>query len=98
MDTMMALGTVHRRVLVGLLGTLVASAAFFPNAREAKAAPPSCNGLAALLLNYPGITSATSAPTGGAASYCLVNITVSNLAGPPHGYLPGQKQMIKIGI
>jgi hypothetical protein len=50
---------------------------------------------------YAGIISATSAKQGAAgpnAAYCLVNITVSDLAGPPYGYLPGQKQMINIGI
>jgi hypothetical protein len=101
MDTMTALGTIQRHVLVGLLGTLMTLAAFFPSAREAKAAPLTCSGLATLLLKYAEITSATSAvqsAAGGNASYCLVNITVSRLAGPQYGYLPGQKQKIGIAI
>jgi Tannase and feruloyl esterase len=101
MDTMTAFGTIQRRALVALLGTLMASTAFFSSAREGKAAPPTCDGLATLLLNSADITSATSAKqpaANGNAAYCLVNITVSHLAGPQNGYQPGQKQMINIGI
>jgi hypothetical protein len=43
-------------------------------------------------------TSAVQLAAGGHLSYCLVNITVSELAGQKDGYLPGQKQMINIGI
>lgn len=101
MNTITAFGTIQRRALVSLVGTLMASAAFFSSVREANAAPPNCSGLATLLLNYGDIVSATSTKqpaANGNASYCLVNITVSDLAGPQHGYLPNQKQMINIGI
>jgi hypothetical protein len=97
----MAFGTIQRRMLASLVGTLMASAAFLPSAREAKAAPPACSGLAGLMLHYGDIISATSAiqpAENGDASNCLVNITVSDLAGPRYGYLPDQKQMINIGI
>src|SRR5262249_26999156 len=60
-----------------------------------------CGGLAAQLLAGEGVSAATSAiqPAAGAdLSYCLVNITVSELAGPKDGYLLGQKQMIKVAI
>jgi tannase/feruloyl esterase len=79
----------------------MASAAFFPTVREANAAPPTCGGLATLLSSYGDIVSVTSTKqpaANGNASYCLVNITVSDLAGPQYGYLPNQKQMINIGI
>jgi hypothetical protein len=87
-------------VLVGWAATLLSSAAFIPSI--AGAAPlPKCSGLAALLLKEEGISAATSAiqPASGAnLSYCLVNITVSELSGPKDGYLPGQSQMINVGI
>ena len=101
MKTIMTSGIIQRRVVISLVGTLMTSAAFFANPSEAKAAPPNCAALAGLLLHSGDITNATSAvqPAAmGNASYCLVNITVSDLAGPEFGYQPGQKQMINIGI
>jgi hypothetical protein len=79
---------------------LMSSAAFIPSAVQA-APPPNCSGLAAQLLTNSDITSATSTvqpATGGHLSYCLVNITVSDLSGPKDGYLPGQRQQVKVGI
>jgi hypothetical protein len=76
------------------------STAFIPSI--AQAAPlPSCSGLAAQLATDEGISAATSVikpAVSPHASYCLVNITVSELSGPKDGYLPGQKQAINIGI
>jgi hypothetical protein len=89
-----------RLVLFGMAGALLGTTAFVPSA--ASAAPsPTCAGLAAQLLPQKGIVSATSviqAATGTHKSYCLVNIQVSDLAGPKDGYLPGQRQAINIGI
>jgi Tannase and feruloyl esterase len=85
--------------LFGLALALMCSAAFIPS--RAAAAPPSCSSLAAQLLAGEGVSAATSAIQLAASphlSYCLVNITVSELAGPKDGYLPGQKQMINVGI
>lgn len=86
--------------LFGLMAALVCSSALIPS--EVVAAQlPSCSGLAAGLLAGEGVSVATSAvqlAAGGHLSYCLVNITVSELAGQKDGYLPGQKQMINIGI
>src|ERR1700753_845109 len=62
---------------------------------------PQCTALAALLLQDSAVTTATSViqPAAGAnASYCNVVLTVSTLAGPRDGYLPGQKQAIGIQI
>jgi hypothetical protein len=79
---------------------LMSSTAFIPSI--AQAAPlPNCSALAAQLATSEGISAATSAiqPAAGVhKSYCLVNITVSELSGPKNGYLPGQSQAIKIGI
>jgi hypothetical protein len=87
-------------VLLGLAGALMGSTALI--LQTAKAAPlPNCSGLAVLLLKEMGISAATSAiqpASGGNVSYCLVNITVSELSGPKDGYLPGQSQMIKVAI
>ena len=81
-------------------GRLGVSSALIPS--EVVAAQlPSCSGLAAGLLAGEGVSVATSAvhlAAGGHLSDCLVNITVSELAGQKDGYLPGQKQMINIGI
>ncbi len=89
-----------RLKLVGFAATLMGTAAFVPC--TAMAAPlPNCAGLAAQLLKNSDIPSATSAiqpATGSDLSYCLVNITVSDLAGPAYGYLPGQRQMIDVAI
>ena len=86
--------------LVGFAAALMGTVAFVPSA--AMASPlPKCSGLAAQLLTNSDILSATSAVQPASApnlSYCLVNITVSDLAGPIDGYLPGQKQMIGIAI
>ena len=86
--------------LFGLMAALVCSSALIPS--EVVAAQlPSCSGLAAGLLAGEGVSAATSAvqlAAGGHLSYCLVNITVSELAGQKDGYLPGQKQMINIGV
>jgi len=86
--------------LVGMAGALMGSTALVPSA--ASAAPsPTCAGLAAQLLPQKGIVSATSviqAATSSHKSYCLVNIEVSDLAGPKNGYLAGQRQAINIGI
>jgi hypothetical protein len=74
------------------------SAAFIPAVAQAA---PKCTALAAQLLMNSDITAATSAvqpAAGGHLSYCLVNITVSDLSGPQNGYLPGQKQQINVGI
>src|SRR5438552_10156618 len=90
----------QHKPLFGLVVALMCSSAFVPS--WATAAPlPICSGLAAQLLAGEGVSAATSAvqPAAGAhRSYCLVNITVSELAGPKDGYLVGQKQMIKVGI
>jgi hypothetical protein len=90
----------QHKSLFGLAVALMCSSAFLPS--SAAAAPlPSCSGLAAQLLAGEGVSAATSAiqpATSTHLSYCLVNITVSELAGPQDGYLLGQKQMIKIGI
>jgi hypothetical protein len=54
-----------------------------------------------VLLKNKDISKAASAiqpAANGIASYCQVNITVSDLEGPKDGYLPGQKQMNMIGI
>jgi hypothetical protein len=89
-----------RSVLLGFATALMGSTAFVSFAHAAKQLP-TCSGLAAQLLPEKGIVSATSAiqPANGTHKpYCLVNITVSDLAGPKDGYLPGQRQMINIGI
>jgi len=86
--------------LFGLVVALMGSTAFIPSVATAAPAP-SCSGLAAQLLTREGVSAATSAiqPAAGPhLSYCLVNLTISELAGPEDGYQPGQKQMIKIGI
>src|ERR1700733_6662584 len=92
--------TLQKRTLVGFAVALMGAAAFVPSA--AMGAPlPNCAGLAAQLLKNKEILAATSAVQPAASpnlSYCLVNITVSDLAGPKDGYLPGQKQMINVGI
>jgi tannase/feruloyl esterase len=88
-----------RMPLFGLALALMCSTAFIPS--QAAAAPPSCGGLAAQLLAGEGVSAATSAIQPAASphlAYCLVNITVSELAGQKDGYLPGQKQMINVGI
>jgi len=62
---------------------------------------PQCAGLSPLLLKNSDILAATSAvqpASGGNAAHCQVTITVSKLAGPKDGYLPGQKQQIGIQI
>src|SRR5215467_654392 len=94
-------------VLLCLAGTLLASAAFIPSAAHSAT---NCTGLQAQLLAMSDITAATSAiipaapanpgppPTPAVQSYCQVNITVSDLAGPENGYQAGQKQQIKIRI
>jgi hypothetical protein len=90
----------QHKPLFGLVVAFMCSTAFTPS--RATAAPlPSCSGLAAQLLTGEGVSAATSVvqPASGThLSYCLVNITVSELAGPKDGYLPGQKQMINVGI
>jgi hypothetical protein len=86
--------------LFGLAMALMCSTALIPS-QAAAAPPPSCSSLAAQLLAGEGVSAATSAiqpASGSHLSYCLVNITISELAGPEDGYLPGQKQMINIGI
>src|ERR1700753_1896188 len=89
-----------RFALFGMAGALLGTTSLVPSV--ASAAPsPTCSGLAAQLLPQKGIVSATSviqAATGTHKSYCLVNIQVSDLAGPKDGYLPGQRQAINIGI
>jgi hypothetical protein len=90
----------RHRPLLGLAAALMCSSAFIPSPASATKLP-SCSGLAAALLGDEGVTAATSAvqPASGTdLSYCLVNITVSDLGGPKDGYLPGQKQMIKVAI
>ena len=90
----------QRLTLVGFAVALTGSVAFIPSTSMATPLP-NCAGLAAQLLKNSDIVSATSAVLPAASphlSYCLVNITVSALAGPKDGYLPGQKQMINIGI
>jgi hypothetical protein len=90
----------QHKPLYGLALVLVCSTAFIPS-RAAAASLPSCSGLAAQLLAGEGVSAATSSiqpATSTNLSYCLVNITVSELAGPDDGYLPGQRQMIKTGI
>jgi len=89
----------EKKPLFGLAVTLICSVALIPS--QAAATLPSCSGLAARLLAGEGVSAATSAikpAASGHLSYCLVNITVSELAGPKDGYLPGQKQMINVGI
>lgn len=83
-----------------LVLALMASASFVATA-AAQEVPPVCSGLAAQLLKNSDITAATAAivPAGGGnLSYCQVNITVSDLAGPENGYQPGQKQQINVRI
>ena len=90
----------QHKPLLGLVVALMCSCAFIPS-RAAAAPLPSCSGLAAQLLAGEGVSAATSAvqPAAGThQSYCLVKITVSELAGPKDGYLVGQKQMINVGI
>lgn len=89
----------QRLTVVGFAAALMGAAAFVPSV--AMAAPlPSCTALAAQLLTNSDILSATSVISGPPtnASYCLVNFTVSDLAGPKDGYLPGQRQMINVGV
>src|SRR5215831_7829699 len=84
-------------VLQGWAIALMASAAFIPSVAHAV----QCTALQAQLLAMSDITAATAAiipPAGTNKSYCQVNITVSDLAGPENGYQPGQKQQIKIRI
>ena len=98
--------TIQRRALVVMAAAFLASTAFFPSAREAKAEAdhprlPGCSSLANLLSQNKDLVAMTSAvqpAADGDQSYCLVNITVSDLSGPKDGYLPGQKEMIRIGI
>lgn len=89
-----------RYALLGMAGALMGSTALVPSV--ATAAPsPTCAGLTAQLLPQKGIVTATSVvqpAANGHNSYCLVNILVSDLAGPKNGYLPGQRQEINIGI
>ena len=90
----------RHKPLFGLVAALMCSSALIPSG-VAAAPLPSCSGIAAQLLAGEGVSAATSAiqpAAGGHLSYCLVNITVSELAGPKDGYLLGQKQMINIGI
>lgn len=90
----------QHKPLLGLVVALMCSCAFIPS-RAAAVSLPSCSGLAAQLLAGEGVSAATSAiqPAAGThLRYCLVNITVSELAGPKDGYLVGQKQMINVGI
>jgi hypothetical protein len=90
----------QHKPLFGLMVALMCASAFIPS-RAAAASLPSCSGLAAQLLADEGVSAATSSvqPAAGThLSYCLVNITVSELAGPKDGYLIGQHQMIKVGI
>jgi hypothetical protein len=90
----------QHKPLFGLVLAMMCSTAVIPS--QAAAAPlPSCIGIAAQLLAGEGVSAATSSvqPASGThLSYCLVNITVSELAGPKDGYLVGQTQMIKVGI
>jgi len=89
-----------RPFVAGFAVALIGVAAFVPS--TAHAAPlPGCSGIASLLLENADVLAATSAvqaASGGHLSYCLVDMTVSDLAGPTDGYLPGQKQMIGIAI
>jgi hypothetical protein len=90
----------QRLTLVGFAAALAGTAAFIPSSAMA-ASLPSCSALAAQLLKNSDILSATSAVQPATAtdlSYCLVEITVSELAGPKDGYLPGQKQMVEVEI
>jgi Tannase and feruloyl esterase len=90
----------QHKPLFGLVVALMCSSAFIPS-WAAAASLPSCSGLAAQLLAGEGVSAATSAiqPAAGTnRSYCLVHITVSELAGPEDGYQVGQKQMINVGI
>jgi hypothetical protein len=90
----------QRLTIVGFAAAIWSTVAFIPSA--AMATPlPNCAGLAAQLLKNSDILSATSAvqpATASDLSYCMVNITVSDLAGVKDGYLPHQKQMIEITI
>ena len=90
----------QHKPLFGLAVALMCSTAFIPS-RATAASLPSCSGIAAQLLAGEGVSAATSViqrASGTHLSYCLVNITVSELAGTKDGYLPGQKQMINVGI
>ena len=90
----------HHTPLLGAAMALMCSTALM-TAPAAAAPLPGCTSLAAQLLTGEGVSAATSAvqpAAGGHLPYCLVNITVSELAGPNDGYLPGQRQMINIGI
>jgi Tannase and feruloyl esterase len=95
--------TASKLMLVGFAAALMGTAAFVPAVAVAKPLP-TCSALAAQLLTNGDILAATSAVQAAVAgppanaSYCLVNITVSDLSGPKDGYQPGQKQMINIGI
>jgi hypothetical protein len=77
------------------------STAFFVTPQASANPLLQCSALAPLLLKNRDITAATSAvqpASQGNASYCLVNITVSDLGGSKDGYLPNQKQKINIEI
>jgi hypothetical protein len=90
-----------KHALLGLAGALLGSTALVPTAASAAAPTLSCAELAAQLLPMKGIVTATSAvqaATSTNASYCLVNILVSDLGGPKDGYLVGQRQEINVGI
>jgi hypothetical protein len=90
-----------KSALLGAAGALVGSTTLIPATANAAASTPTCAGLVAQLLPAKGIVTATAAiqaATGGHQSYCLVNILVSDLAGPKDGYLAGQRQQINIGI
>jgi hypothetical protein len=90
----------RKSVLFALTGALVSTTASLPSTAFAEALP-TCGAIANLLSSNKDIATATSSvqpATSTDKSYCLVNITVSDLSGPKDGYLPGQKQMIKIAI
>jgi hypothetical protein len=87
-------------LLFGWTAALMASVALIPSV-ALSAQLPNCAGLAAKLRSNEDISAAASAvqaATSTDKSYCLVNITVSELAGPRDGYLPSQKQQIKVDI
>ncbi len=100
--SMTSASIVQKGALLGAgAAALLSSALFVPTGALAGQPLPQCATLASLLLKNSEITAATSAiqpAAGSIASYCQVVITVSTLAGPEHGYLPGQKQAVGIQL
>jgi hypothetical protein len=75
----------RKSVLFALTGALVSTTASLPSGALASSALPTCGAIANLLSSNKDIIAARSAiqpATSVDKSYCLVNITVSDLSGP----------------